>query len=120
MALVVGVCPIANWSQAGPFGRRQNHRECLNLFSLQRVLKSADGILNFARGPVCLSLGLEFGIWICGDCHLGNLGPLAHAKGRVAIQIRDLDNFLTISSDSAARTGQFSGDFFHFALRLFG
>src|SRR5580692_4233952 len=30
-------------------------------------------------------------IWICGDCHLGNLGPLADAKGRVAVQIRDLD-----------------------------
>jgi uncharacterized protein (DUF2252 family) len=30
-------------------------------------------------------------IWICGDCHLGNLGPLADAKGRVDIQIRDLD-----------------------------
>ncbi len=30
-------------------------------------------------------------IWICGDCHVGNLGPLADAKGRVAVQIRDLD-----------------------------
>ena len=30
-------------------------------------------------------------IWICGDCHVGNLGPLADRKGRVAIQIRDLD-----------------------------
>ncbi|HET9114447.1 MAG TPA: DUF2252 family protein [Burkholderiales bacterium] len=30
-------------------------------------------------------------IWICGDCHLGNLGPLADADGRVAVQIRDLD-----------------------------
>ncbi len=30
-------------------------------------------------------------IWICGDCHSGNLGPLADAKGKVAIQIRDLD-----------------------------
>jgi uncharacterized protein (DUF2252 family) len=30
-------------------------------------------------------------IWICGDCHLGNLGPLADRKGRVAVQIRDLD-----------------------------
>ena len=30
-------------------------------------------------------------VWICGDCHVGNLGPLADAKGRVAIQIRDLD-----------------------------
>lgn len=30
-------------------------------------------------------------VWICGDCHLGNLGPLADAQGRVAVQIRDLD-----------------------------
>ena len=30
-------------------------------------------------------------IWICGDCHIGNLGPLADSKGRVAVQIRDLD-----------------------------
>jgi uncharacterized protein (DUF2252 family) len=30
-------------------------------------------------------------IWICGDCHLGKMGPLADAKGRVDIQIRDLD-----------------------------
>ncbi len=30
-------------------------------------------------------------VWICGDCHLGNLGPLANAKGQVGIQIRDLD-----------------------------
>lgn len=30
-------------------------------------------------------------IWICGDCHLGNLGPLADSDGNVAIQIRDLD-----------------------------
>src|ERR1700731_1018891 len=30
-------------------------------------------------------------IWICGDCHLGNLGPIANAKGEVEIEIRDLD-----------------------------
>jgi uncharacterized protein (DUF2252 family) len=30
-------------------------------------------------------------IWICGDCHIGNLGPIADAAGNVAIQIRDLD-----------------------------
>ena len=30
-------------------------------------------------------------VWICGDCHLGNLGPLADAKGNVLVQIRDLD-----------------------------
>jgi uncharacterized protein (DUF2252 family) len=30
-------------------------------------------------------------VWICGDCHTGNLGPVANAAGRVEIQIRDLD-----------------------------
>ncbi len=30
-------------------------------------------------------------IWICGDCHLGNLGPVANAQGKVEIEIRDLD-----------------------------
>ena len=30
-------------------------------------------------------------VWICGDCHVGNLGPQADAKGRVEVQIRDLD-----------------------------
>jgi uncharacterized protein (DUF2252 family) len=30
-------------------------------------------------------------VWICGDCHVGNLGPLADKDGWVDIQIRDLD-----------------------------
>jgi len=30
-------------------------------------------------------------IWICGDCHVGNLGPVADIEGNVAVQIRDLD-----------------------------
>jgi uncharacterized protein (DUF2252 family) len=30
-------------------------------------------------------------VWICGDCHVGNLGPLADKKGQVQVQIRDLD-----------------------------
>jgi len=30
-------------------------------------------------------------VWICGDCHVGNLGPVANLAGRVNIQIRDLD-----------------------------
>jgi len=30
-------------------------------------------------------------IWICGDCHLGNLGPIADTEGHVRVQIRDLD-----------------------------
>jgi uncharacterized protein (DUF2252 family) len=30
-------------------------------------------------------------IWICGDCHVGNIGPLANADGNVDVQIRDFD-----------------------------
>jgi uncharacterized protein (DUF2252 family) len=30
-------------------------------------------------------------VWICGDCHVGNLGPIASKSGSLAIQIRDLD-----------------------------
>lgn len=30
-------------------------------------------------------------IWICGDCHVGNLGPIANTHGKIEIQIRDLD-----------------------------
>jgi uncharacterized protein (DUF2252 family) len=31
------------------------------------------------------------GVWICGDCHLGNLGPVADVDGEIELQIRDLD-----------------------------
>ena len=30
-------------------------------------------------------------VWICGDCHICNLGPVANAAEHVEIQIRDLD-----------------------------
>ncbi len=30
-------------------------------------------------------------VWICGDCHVGNIGPLADSEGKIEIQIRDLD-----------------------------
>lgn len=30
-------------------------------------------------------------VWICGDCHTGNLGPVADVDGKIDIQIRDLD-----------------------------
>ena len=42
-----------------------------------------------AQAPESLPAGPA--IWICGDCHLGNLGPIANMHGGVEIQIRDLD-----------------------------
>ncbi|UAK26716.1 DUF2252 domain-containing protein [Sphingomonas nostoxanthinifaciens] len=41
--------------------------------------------------PVAQRLPKGPAIWICGDCHLGNLGPLSDGNGNVEIQIRDLD-----------------------------
>jgi uncharacterized protein (DUF2252 family) len=59
-------------------------------------------------------------IWICGDCHAGNLGPLAAADGSIHIQIRDLDQTvignpnhdlirLALSLASAARGSDLPG-----------
>ncbi|QRE72459.1 DUF2252 family protein [Methylobacterium aquaticum] len=68
----------------------------------QRTLKMARSAHAYVRGNTLKFYewleGLTRGtlpegppVWICGDCHLGNLGPLADADGRVDIQIRDLD-----------------------------
>jgi uncharacterized protein (DUF2252 family) len=59
-------------------------------------------------------------VWICGDCHSGNLGPIADAEGRIEIQIRDLDQTvignpnhdlirLALSLTSAARGSALPG-----------
>jgi uncharacterized protein (DUF2252 family) len=59
-------------------------------------------------------------VWICGDCHAGNLGPLAAADGKIHVQIRDLDQTvignphhdlirLALSLASAARGSDLPG-----------
>jgi uncharacterized protein (DUF2252 family) len=59
-------------------------------------------------------------VWICGDCHVGNLGPVASLEGTVAIQIRDLDQTvignpahdlirLALSLATAARSSDLPG-----------
>jgi uncharacterized protein (DUF2252 family) len=67
-----------------------------------RNLKMARSAHAFVRGSTLKfyewlqsaeGRGLPVGppIWICGDCHVGNLGPVANADGKIAVQIRDLD-----------------------------
>jgi uncharacterized protein (DUF2252 family) len=49
---------------------------------------------NFTNGWMDLSVsGLPEGpaVWICGDCHSGNIGPIANSNGNVAMGIRDID-----------------------------
>nr|WP_224012994.1 DUF2252 family protein [Paraburkholderia tropica] len=59
-------------------------------------------------------------IWICGDCHTGNLGPVANQDGKVEVHIRDLDQTvignpahdlirLGLSLATAARGSSLSG-----------
>jgi uncharacterized protein (DUF2252 family) len=59
-------------------------------------------------------------VWICGDCHIGNIGPIANAKGHIEIEIRDLDQTvignpahdlvrLGLSLASAARSSDLPG-----------
>ncbi|WBO24452.1 DUF2252 family protein [Sphingomonas abietis] len=68
-----------------------------------RTLKMARSAHAYVRGntvkfyewlsssPAAAKLPEGPPIWICGDCHLGNLGPLSDGHGRVEMQIRDLD-----------------------------
>jgi uncharacterized protein (DUF2252 family) len=51
-----------------------------NTLKFYEWLKAADSTLP--QGPP---------IWICGDCHVGNLGPIANSDDEIGIQIRDLD-----------------------------
>ncbi|KAB1073472.1 DUF2252 family protein [Methylobacterium planeticum] len=68
----------------------------------QRTLKMARSAHAYVRGNTLQFYewldGLARGtlpegppVWVCGDCHLGNLGPLANADGCVDVQVRDLD-----------------------------
>ena len=82
----------------------------------QRELKMARSAHAFVRGSTAKfyewleeSKGkLPAGpcICICGDCHVGNLGPLADLDANVNIQIRDLTSLIwrkTNSSRSISR-----------------
>ena len=97
-----------------------------------RALKMARSVHAYVRGntaqfyewlnesPVASRIPQGPPVWICGDCHLGNLGPVADADHRVAIQIRDLDQTvvanpaydlirLGLSLETAARSSDLPG-----------
>jgi hypothetical protein len=70
-------------SVAGP-GGRASRWENIRKSKMARSPHAYEGV---ERGA--LPQGPE--IWICGDCHVGNLGPIGSASGKIQIQIRDLD-----------------------------
>ncbi len=74
----------------------------ISVLRLQQTLKMARSAQAYVRGSTVKfyewlqqqkrgTLPEGPPVWICGDCHVGNLGPVAGVDGRVAIQIRDLD-----------------------------
>ena len=73
-------------------------RKILENYRLQKMARSAHAFVRGSAGLFYEYLSEQRGnvpsgpaIWICGDCHSGNLGPLANADGDVEIEIRDLD-----------------------------
>jgi len=97
-----------------------------------RATKMARSVHAYVRGntkqfyewleasPVAAAIPNGPAVWICGDCHLGNLGPLADADHRIDIQIRDLDQTvignpaldlirLGLSLETAARSSDLPG-----------
>jgi uncharacterized protein (DUF2252 family) len=113
---------------ASPFPRPDERR---HLLEEARNLKMARSSQHYVRGATAHfyrwlqqleSATLPDGppIWICGDCHIGNLGPIANHDGAIEIQIRDLDQTvignpahdllrLALSLASAARGSDLPG-----------
>ncbi|WP_174286003.1 DUF2252 family protein [Sphingomonas bacterium] len=79
------------------------HSDRAAVLDTARALKMARSAHAYVRGntvkfyewlaasPVSARIPVGPSIWICGDCHLGNLGPLSNGEGDVEVQIRDLD-----------------------------
>jgi uncharacterized protein (DUF2252 family) len=77
-----------------PDGRRAKLTELRNL----KMAKSAHAFvrgntIQFYEWLTEFGPGLPHGppVWICGDCHVSNIGPIADVDGNVNIQIRDFD-----------------------------
>jgi len=72
------------------------------LLEARRELKKACSVQAYVRGTTsrfyewlgttgARAVPRGPALWICGDCHFGNLGPIARADGRVEIELRDFD-----------------------------
>jgi uncharacterized protein (DUF2252 family) len=108
----------------------ESDRNRAGVLRARQAAKMAQSAHAFVRGNTAqhyewlqdLQAGLPDGpsVWICGDCHVGNLGPIADSDGQVKIQIRDLDQTaignpahdlirLALSLASAARGSNLPG-----------
>lgn len=80
----------------------RTHEQRVPLLEERRDLKMASSAHAYVRGSTerfyewletregrALPEGPH--VWICGDAHVGNMGPIARSDGEVAVEIRDLD-----------------------------
>jgi uncharacterized protein (DUF2252 family) len=115
---------MPRWTLTSPGSRRLTLEE-------RRTLKMASSAHAYVRGSTvqfyqwlqdrgARAVPKGPSVWICGDCHAGNLGPIADAQGKIHIQIRDLDQTvignpnhdlirLALSLASAARGSNLPG-----------
>lgn len=83
--------------------RQPSRDERQAVLERKRTLKMARSTHAYVRGntakfyewldgsPAAKRVPQGPAIWICGDCHLGNLGPINDGNGRIEVQVRDLD-----------------------------
>jgi len=75
-------------TRAAPLAARRNAKMARSLATYIRG--STKGFYHWlAHPPVPVPSGPP--IWICGDCHVGNFGPIAAPDDEIQIQIRDFD-----------------------------
>jgi uncharacterized protein (DUF2252 family) len=108
-----------------------NPEQRLQILQQTQRTKMAQSAHRYVRGSTVKfyewllrerSLALPAGpaVWICGDCHMGNLGPVASHDGAIEIEIRDVDQTvignpahdivrLALSLASAARGNDLPG-----------
>jgi uncharacterized protein (DUF2252 family) len=55
------------------------------------VRGSTEAFYEWLDSPAGTDLPPGPAVWICGDCHVGNLGPIGRTVGSAVIEIRDLD-----------------------------
>ena len=98
-ALRLKLDPIVDRVEAGQFQAPRAHDAFSYVYheSLSKALLADRPTLDAFSGMTHETTRQRFAaldkevIWICGDCHVGNLGPIADAQGKVDAQIRDLD-----------------------------
>lgn len=79
----------------------ESPEERLSILRAKRDLKMARSAHAYVRGSterfyewlddVNTKLPEGPSVWICGDCHVGNLGPIARPDSAVVVELRDLD-----------------------------